>query len=117
MCVRIHPERKRASVFTGAIAPGQWKPRSVRKDQTESSQIRIREKEKTNNNPKRSRRRASGRLVRKVEREASKRQKETLVAAATYYVGCLAVKRNDEHWHDPCVPARSYNLTVTSSAC
>ena len=86
-----------ASALAWTAAPSQRKPRRVPDYETERH---IRHRKKPLKKQKRRRGRASRRLVKKAVREARKRQKEALVAVATYNVRTLFVKGNNGHGHD-----------------
>ena len=68
------------------------------------------ERKKKQKKRKRRRGRASRRLARKLAREARKRQKETLVAEATYNGRTLAQKGKNGYGHDERVLAKVQHL-------
>ena len=70
----------------------------------------VMERKKKQKKQKRRRGRASRRLAKKTAREARKRQKEALVAVATYNVRTLAVKGKNGYGHDERVLAKCQQL-------
>ena len=91
--------------LAGTAAPSQRKPGRVPGYETESRHIRDKSKNEIKKG-KRRRGRASRRLAKKAAREARKRQKETLVAVATYNARTLAVKGKNGYGYDERVLAK-----------